>query len=432
MADMVIILGAGLAGLSAAYHLDAGYEIYDKESEVGGLCRSRRVNGFVFDYAVHTFHSQDEYAAALIRKLPVNLSTQVRNSWVYSKGVLTPYPFQANTFGLPIEVVKECILGFIEAKYSDDGQGHASNFEDWIYTTFGRGMAEHFMIPFNRKLWGIDLREMSARWVRDRIPQPGLDEVLDGALRRQERESGPNAQFWYPKDGGMGALPKAFLPYVKNVRLNQKVTAIYPDLRRILLANGCYRKYDALISSLPLPGLIDMMDSVPDIIRQAGRRLRYNTIYSVSIGVSRANVSDVHWIYFPEPEYAFHRISFPMNLSASMVPEGTSSITTEVSASACREIGAEELIHRVIDDLISTRILRKGDEILATDLIKLEPAYIIYDHFREKNVSLIHEFLSEKDICPCGRFGMWEYYNMDHAILSGKAAVERLKAGCNG
>ena len=429
MADNVIILGAGLAGLSAAYHLDADYEIYEKESEVGGLCRSRRVNGFVFDYAVHTFYSQDEYAVALVIKLLAdNLSSQTRSSWIYSKGVLTPYPFQANTFGLPIEVVKECVLGVIEAKYSADGQEYASNFEDWIYTTFGRGIAKHFMIPFNRKLWGIDLREMSARWIRDRIPQPGLDEVLDGALHRQEHEFGPNAQFWYPKDGGMGALPRAFLPYVKNVHLNQEVTVIYPDVRRIVLANGCSRKYDALISSLPLPRLVDMMDSVPDSIRQAGHQLKYNTIYSVNIGVSSANISDMHWVYFPEPEYAFHRISFPMNFSASMVPEGTSSITAEISASACKEIATDVLVRRVIDDLILARILRREDEILATDLIKLEPAYIIYDHLHEKNVSLIHEFLSEKDIYPCGRFGMWEYYNMDHAIVSGKAAVERLKA----
>ena len=106
MADKVVILGAGLAGLSAAYHLDVDYEIYEKESEVGGLCRSRRVNGFVFDYAVHALYTSDEYATALIKKLlSGNLLSQARSSWIYSKGILTPYPFQANTFGLPVDVV---------------------------------------------------------------------------------------------------------------------------------------------------------------------------------------------------------------------------------------------------------------------------------------------------------------------------------------
>jgi len=429
-----VILGAGLAGLSAAYHLDADYEIYEKESEVGGLCRSRSVNGFTFDYAVHALHSRDAYTAALIKKLLAdNLSLQTRSSWIYSKGVFTPYPFQANTFGLPIEVVKECVLGFIEAKYSADARRSAPNFEDWIYATFGRGIAEHFMIPFNRKLWAIDLKEMSAEWISQRVPQPELEEVLEGALHRRERDFGPNAQFWYPRDGGIGALPKAFLPYIKNLKLNQEVTAIYPDARYIILANGNSQRYDKLISSLPLPRLIDMIDPVPSCVEEAAHQLKYNTIYSVNIGVNRTNISDMHWIYFPEQEFVFHRISFPMNFSTSMVPEGTSSITAEVSASASKDVVAtrrvaptDGLVQRVMDDLILARILEKDDEILTADMLKLEPAYIIYDHSHRRNVGLIHEFLAQKDIYPCGRFGMWEYYNMDHAIMSGKAAAEKL------
>lgn len=430
----VVILGAGLAGLSAAYHLGADYEIYEKESEVGGLCRSKYVNGFVFDYAVHILYSRDEYATALIKELLAgNLSFQTRSSWIYSKGVFTPYPFQANTFGLPIKTVKECLLGFIEAWSSrlqsasktHDGQQRAASFEDWIYATFGKGIAKHFMIPFNRKLWATDLKEMSAGWIEERVPQPKLEEVLEGALHRQRREFGPNAQFWYPQDGGIASLSRAFLPYTKNIHLNQEVISIYPDARRITLANGRSRRYYKLISSLPLPRLIDIMEPVPGRIREAAHQLKYNTIYSVNIGVNRANISDMHWVYFPEQEFVFHRISFPMNFSPSMAPENTSSITVEISASADKEVTGHGLMQRVIDDLVSASILRKNDEILATDVLKLEPAYIVYDHSHGKNVSLIHEFLEERDIYPCGRFGMWEYYNMDHAILSGKAAAEK-------
>lgn len=425
MISKVVILGAGLTGLSAAYHLDTDYEIYEKESEVGGLCRSRCINGFIFDQAVHAIYSQDEYATALIKKLlNGNLLSQARSSWIYSRGVLTLYPFQANTFGLPIEVVKECVLGFIEARYSGNERRRSANFEDWIYNTFGSGIAEHFMIPFNRKLWATDLKEMSIRWIGGRIPQPDLEEVLEGALSNQRKGFGLNESFWYPRYGGIEALPKAFLPHVGNINLNQEVSAIYPDERRIVMADSCSRRYDKLISSLPLPRLMDMIDPVPISVQKASSQLRCNKVYSVNIGVNRANISNAHWIYFPEQDFVFHRISFPMNFSPFMAPEGASSITAEISASASKEISEHGLVQRVIDDLILARVLEKDDEILVTDLVSLDPAYVIYNHSHNKNVSLIHQFLCDKEIYPCGRFGMWEYYNMDHAILSGRSAAE--------
>ena len=428
MTNGAIILGAGLAGLSAAYHLGGNYEIYEKESEVGGLCRSKRVNGFTFDYAVHAFYSRDEYASALANKLLTgNLLQHNRSAFIHSKGVFTPYPFQANTAGLPAETMKECVLGFIQAACSADEQKTTANFEEWIYSTFGDGIARHFMIPFNEKLWGVDLREMSACWIRDRVPQPGLVEVIAGALSRQSREFGANAQFCYPKTGGMSALPEAFLPYIHNLHLNQEAVAIRSHERRIILADGRSRRYDKLISSLPLNRLVDITTPVPDRIREAADQLRRNAIYAVNIGVKRANISDMHWVYFPEPEFIFYRVSFPMNFSSAMVPEGASSISVEISASANKSVDVREQAETVIGDLIRAQILKEDDEILATDLMKMEPAYIIYDHSRQRNVTLIREFLEAHDIYPCGRFGEWEYHNMDHAILSGKATAERIE-----
>ena len=429
MADNILILGAGLAGLSAAYHLSADYEIYEKESEAGGLCRSYHINGFTFDHALHVLYSENEYVNALIRKLlPEALSSHTRSSWIYSKGVLTPYPFQVNTFGLPVEVVKECVLGFIEAKYSSNGRTCADNFEDWIYTTFGSGIARHFMIPFNRKLWACDLKEISTEWIERRIPRPGLEEVLDGALRRQERQFGLNAQFYYPSEGGIGSISRAFLPHISNLHLNRQVTAILLEEQRIILDNVDSRRYNKVISSLPLPRLVEMADSVPVRVEEAARKLKYNKVYSISMGVSRARISDAHWIYFPEPEFIFHRVSFPMNFSPSMAPNGASSITAEVSASPNKDVDEQGLLQRVIDDLVLADILREDDEILTTSLLRLEPAYIIYRHEHRENVNIIHEFLESKGVYPCGRFGMWEYYNQDCAILSGKAAAEKCMA----
>ena len=179
MGGKIIVIGAGVAGLSTAYHLKRDYEIFEKEKNAGGLARSREVDGFIFDYAGHIFFTKDNYALNLVNKLiGNNFHFQTRNSWVYSKNTYTRYPFQANTFGLPVEVVKKCVLGVIKARYGNYKRLKPSNFKEWIYYTFGDGIAEHFMIPYNKKLWTIPLEEMSYEWFRDRVPVPAILRVL--------------------------------------------------------------------------------------------------------------------------------------------------------------------------------------------------------------------------------------------------------------
>lgn len=424
-----IILGAGLAGLSAAYHLKGEYEIYEKELRVGGLCRTENLGGFQFDYAVHILYSSDAYAAHLIRGLlGDNFTAQAKSAWVYSKGVLTPFPFQANTYGLPVEVVKECILGLIRARYEGNSHGPPRDFEGWVLRTFGEGIARHFMLPFNRKLWAIPLRQMTHEWIADRVLQPELEEVLEGALREQSKIFGPNAQFWYPREGGMEALPRAFLPHIRGLHLESEVVEISPREKRIRLRNGEIRPYRRLIFSLPLPALLDLIEDLPPQVRRATAVLEHNTILAVNLGVEREAISDKHWIYYPEERFVFHRISLPMNFSPSMAPAGKSSITVEIATSRHKPVEREGLVDRVIENLVEAGILKDKGEVSVTQVLELTPAYVIYTHPHRESVSLVHGFLRENDIYPCGRFGDWEYLNMDHAILSGKRAAEEVNA----
>jgi len=429
---MIYIIGAGLAGLSAAYHLKDKYIIFEKENSVGGLCRTEFVDGFGFDYAIHILYSNDLYVTNLIQKklLKDNLIIQPRSSWIYSKGIYTPYPFQANTYGLPVETVKECLLGVIMATY-ENKHLNPKNFEEWIYATFGEGIAKHFMIPYNKKLWAINLREMTDFWIKDRVPKPSLDEVIEGALTNQEREFGPNAVFWYPKEGGIEALPQGFLRLLdkSKIRLNSEVIKIYWKERKVIQKNVAKEyRYDKLIYSLPLPKLINLMlPELPMKVKEAIKRLEYNTIYGINLAVKRESISDKHWIYFPEDKYIFHRISFPPNFSPSMVPKGWSSIIIEVSESKYRQIlKGKKLVKVVIDDLVIAKVIKEDDQIELKSILILDPAYVIYTHIHKEDVRLIHQFLENNNIFCCGRFGEWEYLNMDHAILSGKKLAEKI------
>jgi len=422
-----IILGAGLAGLSAAYHVKGPYRVFERENRVGGLCRSESHDGFMFDFAIHILYSSDPYATELIRNklLKDNFQEQDRSSWVSLRGVHTFYPFQANTYGLPLEIVKECVLGLIRATYERD-PAKAGNFREWIHATFGDGIAEHFMIPFNEKCWAIDLRKMSIGWIKDRVLQPTIEEVLHGALTDQRKGFGPNAKFWYPRVGGIESLPRGFLPYLdsQRIHLGKSVVEISPRERQVRISDGEVVPYDRLISTLPLPRLLSLVKGVPAACRRTAARLEHNTIWGVNLGINRPKISEKHWIYYPEREFLFHRISFPMNFSPSMAPRGMSSITAEVGMSRHKPVRKETLVQDVIRDLKKTPFLKSEGDIVSTSVLELTPAYIIYHLRHRSDVDDLKRYLLQQNIFSCGRFGDWEYLNMDHSILAGKRAAE--------
>ena len=423
----VVILGAGLSGLSAAYHLKKDYQLFEKEKSVGGLCRSLKIKGFIFDHGPHILFPKDKYVAQLIRKLlGQNLRTQTREAWIYHKfcDVYTRFPFQSHLHGLPVSVVKDCILGFYNTLKKKDKKPR--NYEEWIIWNFGQGIAKHLMIPYAEKIWTIPPSQMNFDWVWNRVPRLSMEDLLEGALRDNPQLFGFNTEFWYPYHGGIEALPSAFLPKVKNINLNHEVVTIYVNKKYVEFKNNKKVYYDKLISTLPLPEIVKRLDEAPASVKKAAQELKNNSVYCVNLGIDRGKISPYHYIYFYEPDFLFHRISFPMNLSPYTTPTGCSSVTTEISYSQHKKVGRENLTERVIKNLQKAKILRPDDKILVADVADIKCAYVIYDLNHRKNVNIIHDFLRKKDILPCGRFGEWEYFNIDHSIASGKRIAEEI------
>ncbi len=428
MGAEVLVLGGGLAGLSAAYHLkEVDSLVLECEDRPGGLCRSEQTDGFIFDHAVHLIYTDNPEAKTFMSDLlEGNLWSEAREAWVYSKRTFTRYPFQANTYGLPINVIKECLLGLIEAKYEMNHRGKPRNFEEWIYRTFGSGIAEHFMVPYNRKIWTVEPKHMSIEWIEQRVPQPEIEEVLDGAVEEQRKGFGPNARFHYPKRGGIEALSRALARKIDRLELRARVVSVNLTRREVKLENGEARRFEFLVSTLPLPQFVDMIEDAPRRVRRAAESLVYNKIAVVNVGVDRAGLSRKHWVYVPEEEFCFHRVSFPMNFSPHMVPDGKSSVAAEVPYRPHETVPRDGLVERVLDDLVGSGILGKSDKVLVTSVLVLDPAYVVYDLNHRKNVRAVHSYLLSKRVWPCGRFGEWEYLNMDHALLSGKRAAAKV------
>lgn len=418
------ILGAGLAGLSAGFHLAEPFEIFESAHEVGGVAGSTTIGNFTFDHAIHVLYTKDPYASKLIRSLlGDNFCEHDRKAWIYSNKTFTQYPYQTNMLGLPAGVVRENLHGLYRARTI--GNSSPQNFEEWILATFGEGIARNFMFPFNRKLWAADLRTMGFQWIADRVPEPDIAAIVRGAFLDQQDHFGPNATFWYPRYGGTSALPKAFLHYVPPVRTGKSCIGIDSGKRTLQFQNEESFPFEMLISTLPLPLLISMLSDVPERITIHARKLRSNRVMTVNLGIARENISDAHWIYVPESQFEFHRLSFPMNFSDSLVPKGTSSIMAEISASSTKPSEYRGIVDRTIAGLQRIGILRRNDTILCSGVTTIDPAYVIYGTNHEETVSEIQEYLRSVGIISCGRFGEWKYLNMDQAILSGKrAAVE--------
>ncbi|MGV7208743.1 NAD(P)-binding protein [Oxalobacteraceae bacterium A2-2] len=459
-----VIIGGGPTGLSAAYHSGADTMLLERNATVGGWCRSIQDAGFTFDYAGHIMFSNDPYVLKLYDiLLGDNQHWQMREAWVYSKQVFTRYPFQGALYGLPPDVIKECILGAVNARYGEsaaneaapacaagkvedccaDGTADAANagasarqqttqsFEEFIYKVWGAGIAKHFAIPYNKKLWTVPLSEMETSWLGGRVPLPDLGEIIDGALQPVAKPMGPNARFGYPRKGGFQALVSGFLPHIRGkVELNADVVQVLPQEHALALADGRRIQYGHLVSTMPLPELVKLVGAqAPEHVRAAAQGLRHISIRCVNIGIARTGVTDKHWIYYPE-DSIFHRIFVQGNASPECNAPGGFGFTCEISYSPWKPLplDGEALIQRCIDDCIKVGMMREDDRVLVANQVDMPYAYVVYDHARAANVATVRAWMEQHDIILAGRYSEWEYYNSDHAFLAGRKAAEKVKA----
>lgn len=417
--EPLVILGGGLTGLSAGYH-SRGI-VFEKDNQVGGQAKSKNINGFVFDEGIHVLHTKNEYVLELLSGNRADLIKHQREAWIYSFGALTRYPFQANTYGLPVQVVKDCLIGFIQNDFND--QDKIKNYEDWIYYMFGKGIAEHFMLQYSRKFWGVPPSELNTEWVGVRHPRPSLEEIITGALSDQSKGFGVNAEFLYPADRGYGAIAQSLSSRLRDrLRLGMRATKINLKQKEIEFNNQEKIIYGRAISTLPLPEVVKMIPDVPENVQQAAEKLRTNSILVVNLAINRPNISDKHWIYYPESDYSFFRISFPVNYGTRMAPQGTSSVAVEISYHGQPPL--EGIVNKVVADLKKAKVLKENDQILFTDIVDIKYGYVIYDQQRTEAVKVIHDYLRQYDFYACGRYGEWAYFWSDDAIISGKKAVE--------
>ena len=425
MAAPIQILGAGLTGMSAAHHLGSDCEIHERLSGPGGHAITRQKDGYRFDRTGHLLHLRDDGIRAWVTGLLGDDSVQVqRNSRVFSHGVYTRYPYQANTFGLPPEVANECILGFLQALKAQPSVPEPATFEDFCLKYFGVGFSKHFMVPYNQKIWGVHPREMTAAWCSRFVPRPKLEDVIAGAVGLNDRELGYNTHFVYPTEG-IGVLTERIARTLKApIRYEHAPTSIDFRRRRLCFEDG-ELDYQALISSAPLNVLVQLLQDAPKEISEAGARLRCNPLYYLDVALDRPCGVDLHWVYVPEPRFPFYRVGCYSNFSSAMAPPGKAGLYVELASREAPDL--DHLLPVVASGLCEMGIIDHPSEIRFADVMCIDHAYVIYDHAYEEALSVLTPFLQEHNILSCGRYGGWNYSSMEDALLYGRGAAQQAR-----
>ncbi|MBI4848655.1 MAG: FAD-dependent oxidoreductase [Nitrospirae bacterium] len=443
--DSTIILGGGLAGLSAGFSLvKAGHPVAVLESgpEVGGLSRTIRHGDFRFDLGGHRFLTNNIRTEQFVKDLlRGQYLTVPRKSKIYMNGKFFDYPLKPSNalFGLGIPTTVKAVSDYGKEKIKKlfASPEHIS-LEDWVVAHFGRTMFTLYFKEYSEKVWGLECGNISEEWVSKRIDGLSLGVAIKNAFFKfsGRRVSTLVDKFIYPTLG-IGQISERLKEEIEKkdaVLTNTRVSRINhrgPVITNII-ADNCERQYDVkgseFISSIPLTNLLKMLDpSPPGDILDAASKLRYRDMVIVTVMIDKPRVSDLTWLYLPEKKMPLGRVHEPKNWSLHMAPEGKTHVVSEYFCFKGDSIWSstdEELTSMTVQQLAKLGLIEM-DQVIGNCVIRVPHAYPLFEVGYNQYYSKVVEYLRGfKNLHIIGRSGMFKYYNMDSAIETGRDVAE--------
>ena len=426
----IVVLGAGLTGLSASYHLRRlGVEttLFERADWPGGACRTVVRDGFHFDMTGHLLHIARPETHDLLREIGARsaLAPHRRRAGIALAGTVTPYPIQINTYGLPREIRRDCVLGFVEARLCSNGQDEAQdNFAAWVLARFGEGFARHFFFPYNRKLYCADPTVLTTEWVGRYVPRPELADVIDGSFGLYSKAVGYNASFLYPRRGGIQLVADTLAARVSGLRLAAEVKAIHLATRTLELTSGESVGWDEMVATVPLAHLAALTSDLPADARGAAAQLRAVAVVNLNLGVRGRARRREHWLYVPEERYPFYRVGFPSN-HGRVAPPGFHALSVEVSVPSGAP-AATDLSERCLEGLEELGLVRDRADVMVVEEVRLDPAYVLFDVARPAAVATLRDCFWMAGVSLVGRWAEWKYSTMEDALWDGATVARRL------
>ena len=437
-----VIIGAGPTGLGAAHRLkelgEHDFCVLEANAYPGGLAASfKDKQGFTWDIGGHVVFSHYPYFDALLDTLlGSDYNEHMRICRIRMAERWTPYPFQNNIRHLPKETQWDCVEGLLPGRRPTETP---SNFSEWIQCVFGSGLAKHFMNPYNFKVWATPLEQMSYTWIGERVSVIDLESVLRNVIFDQDNVSwGPNNTFRFPGHGGTGAIYNKLADSLGD-RVYLETPAVRIDLARQVVSSTAEREfsYDYLLNTGPLDLLTGkLIQPETSSLHEAAGWLTHNSVFISGVGAASVREDDTCWMYFPESNCPFYRVTNFHNYSAANVPNSKTmrALMSETSHSAHKQENLSELPGASLQGLVDTGLLSKQDyenNILSTWDFNAEYAYPIPTIKRDQALKRLHDWLRPLNIYSRGRFGGWKYEvgNMDHSLMQGVEWAEHLLLG---
>lgn len=425
-----VILGAGMTGLNIAYNLKKDYFLAEKSKKVGGLAGSIERNGFLFDYAEHFLRipnkSTEDFIIKLMRE---KIFSQELISAIYFKEKFIPYPFQENIRELPISELKKCAKSMILNYFlRNKNKKEFSNFEEFIYYQYGDYIAKEFMIPYNEKIWLMKTKEMNTSWFLGSkfISTFDLDDIINVIFPLSRVTPKSKNIRWYPVEGGSQELANAYIPHLNHLALNNNAIEIDIEKKKVLFNNGHSESYEKLISTIPLPELINIIDKTPKDIDELSSNLKFNSVYCLNICVNREKDYKYHWIYFPQRDVPFSRLFFSSSFSKHNVPKGKSSCSALITFPPDSDFNTNSFERNAIQSLIELGFLKDDSDIIDKIPLTIKYGYTLPTIELSEQLRTIQDFLTNHEINSIGRYGEWKYAGIEHAIEDGQRIVLKL------
>ena len=335
-----------------------------------------------------------------------------------------------------------------DAHATRSGEDARPTFADWIVRSFGAGLARVFLNPYNVKVWATEPAQMSSSWVGERVATVDLKRILRNIIEgRDDLGWGPNATFRFPLHGGTGQIWQAIAERLgaDHLRLGTEVATVDCQRKIVHLSNGTTVNYDWLVNTMPLDILLDRIaDSPGDSNPQsaipnpqlAAKQLRYSSTHVIGVGLAGTvpqRLATKCWMYFPEPQLPFYRVTVFSNYSPNNVPHPGRqwSLMAEVSESADKPVEQASVVQQTIDGLKAAQLIGPEAAVESVWHRRLEHGYPTPFLQRDALLEQIESVLYARKILSRGRFGAWKYEvgNMDHSFMQGVEAANHILFG---
>jgi protoporphyrinogen oxidase len=420
------VLGGGLVGLVVASRCRKHQcEVLELDGAPGGHCRSLVEDGYTFDLGgPHIMFSHNkEILRLMYEQLGENAAERRRNNRIWYKGRFVKYPFENGLYDLAPQERFECLYHYLNNDYPPP-----TNFKEWIYHNFGKGIAEKYLIPYNEKIWNVPAEQMATDWVEGRVPRPPAEDVIKAAVGVETEGYTHQLYFGYPKVGGIEALPLSFARECADITLNFRVTRVWRDKAQWHVSDGRnIRDYDRLVSTIPIQDLFNALPDVPKRLSADLQGLRYNSLVTVMLGAVGDSPSYTA-LYVPEASLPFHRLSFPLSFTDYGAPAGHKAITAEITTNTgdgLHELTNEELSRQVIEGLETMELVRPS-EVRFVKVHRTRYAYVVRTFDYRERLGRALDYLKDLGIVSVGRNAQFEYINMDEAIRRGLEVANQL------